>query len=63
MVYPQLNEHDPGICGQNTESRRCVIKSAKNSGHYRDNSTEFASQAILKWANDNSVDLYYIDPG
>ena len=28
-----------------------------------DNGTEFTSRAILKWANDNSVDWHYIDPG
>jgi putative transposase len=28
-----------------------------------DNGTEFTSRAILKWAGDNDVDLYYIDPG
>ncbi|SLN77093.1 Integrase core domain protein [Ruegeria meonggei] len=28
-----------------------------------DNGTEFTSRAILKWANDNCVDWYYIDPG
>ena len=27
-----------------------------------DNSTEFTSRAILKWANDNGVDWHYIDP-
>jgi len=28
-----------------------------------DNGTEFTSKAILKWANDNMVEWYYIDPG
>lgn len=28
-----------------------------------DNGTEFASRAILKWANDNDVEWHYIDPG
>jgi transposase InsO family protein len=28
-----------------------------------DNGTEFTSKAILKWANDNGVEWYYIDPG
>lgn len=28
-----------------------------------DNGTEFTGRAILKWANDNGVDWYYIDPG
>jgi len=28
-----------------------------------DNGTEFTSRAILKWANKNSVDWHYIDPG
>lgn len=28
-----------------------------------DNGTEFTSRAILKWANENSVDWHYIDPG
>ena len=28
-----------------------------------DNGTEFASQAILKWAGDNGVNWHYIDPG
>jgi putative transposase len=28
-----------------------------------DNSTEFTSRAILKWAGDNDVDWHYIDPG
>lgn len=27
------------------------------------NGTEFASKAILKWANDNDVEWHYIDPG
>ena len=28
-----------------------------------DNGTEFTSQAILRWANDNGVEWHYIDPG
>lgn len=28
-----------------------------------DNRTEFTSEAILKWANDNGVEWHYIDPG
>jgi len=28
-----------------------------------DNSTEFTSRTILKWAGDNKVDWHYIDPG
>jgi len=28
-----------------------------------DNGTEFTSRAILKWANENSVQWHYIDPG
>ena len=28
-----------------------------------DNGTEFTSRAILKWANDNEVNWYYIGPG
>lgn len=25
--------------------------------------TEFTSRAILKWANDNGIEWYFIDPG
>ncbi len=28
-----------------------------------DNGTDFTSKAILKWANENSVEWHYIDPG
>ena len=35
----------------------------KPAGIVSDNGTEFTSRAILKWANDNTVDWHYIDPG
>ena len=35
----------------------------KLAGIVSDNGTEFTSRAILKWANDNSVDWHDIDPG
>ena len=35
----------------------------KPAGIVSDNSTEFTSTAILKWADRNGVDWHYIDPG
>ncbi len=35
MGHPEVHEHDPLIRGSNPRSRRCITKSAKDSGHYR----------------------------
>ncbi len=35
----------------------------KHASIISDNGTEFTSRAILKWANANSVEWRYIDPG